>query len=93
MKAGLPLIKIVLSPLAKTISTPLGLTAAASATDAAVHKRTFGSGCPLDLSSRMTTMAISNKEMNDIMKTVKSPEQSGLLIKGVTETIKNKAKE
>ena len=68
IKAGLPLIKIVLSPLAKTILTPLGLTAAASATDAAVHKKMFGSGFPLDLSSRMTTMIISNKEMNDIMK-------------------------
>ena len=83
MKPGLTLIKIVLIPLAKTILTPSGLTAAASATDAAVHKRMFGSGYPLDLSSRMTTMTISNKEMNDIMKTVKSSEQSGLLIKGV----------
>ena len=45
----------------------------------------FGSG--------NTTLIISNEEINDIMKIVKSLEESGLLIKGVSETIKNKAKE
>ena len=35
---------------------------------------------------------MSNNEMNDIMKIIKSLEESGLLIKGVSETIKNKAK-
>ena len=45
----------------------------------------FGSG--------VITLIISNKEMNDIMKTVKSLEESGLLIKGVSETVKNEAKE
>ena len=35
---------------------------------------------------------ISNEEMNDIMKMIKSLEESGLLIKGVSETIKNEAK-
>ena len=43
--------------------------------------------------SGTTTLIISNKEMNDIMKIVKSLEESGLLIKGVGERIKNKAKE
>ena len=38
-------------------------------------------------------MIISNEEMNDIMKIVKSVEESGLLIKGVSQTIKNEAKE
>ena len=46
----------------------------------------------LDLASR-TTWIISNEEMNDIVKIVKSLEKSGLLIKGVSETIKNEAKE
>ena len=64
---------------------PLGLTAAASVTDAAVHKKMFGSDT--------TTLIISNEEMNDITKIVKSLEESGLLIKGVSETIKNEAKE
>ena len=41
------------------------------------------------LESGTTTLIISNEEMNDIMKIVKSPEESGLLIKGVSETIKN----
>ena len=45
----------------------------------------FGSG--------FTALIISHEEMNDIMKIVKSLEYSGLLIKGVGETIKNEAKE
>ena len=44
------------------------------------------------LGSGFTTLIISNEGMNDIMKIVKSPEDSGLLIKGVSETIKNEAK-
>ena len=39
------------------------------------------------------TLKISNEEMNDIMKIIKSPEESGLLIKGVSEAIKNETKE
>ena len=72
-------------PLAKSVLIPLGLTAAASATDAAIHKKMFRSG--------FTTLIISNEEMNEIMKVINSLEESGLLIKGVSETIKNKAKE
>ena len=41
----------------------------------------------------MTTLIISNEKISDIMKTVKFLEESGLLIKGVSDTIKNKAKE
>ena len=59
--------------------------AAASATDAAIHKKMFR--------SEFSSLIISNKEMEDIMKIVKSLEASGLLIKGVSETIKNEAKE
>ena len=40
----------------------------------------------------ITTLVISNEEMNDIMKIVESLEESGLLLKGVNETIKNEAK-
>ena len=43
--------------------------------------------------SGFTTVIISNEEMNYIMKIVKCLEESGLLIKGVSETIKNEAKE
>ena len=42
--------------------------------------------------SGMTTFIISNEEMNDIMKIVKSLEESGLLIKGVSEAIENEQK-
>ena len=68
-------------PLAKSVLIPLGLTAAASTTDAAIHKKMLGSGT--------TTLIISNKGMNDIGKMIKSLEKSGLLIKGVSETMKN----
>ena len=45
------------------------------------------------LGSGFATLIISNEEMNDIMKIVKFPEESGLLIKDFNETIKNEAKE
>ena len=41
--------------------------------------------------SRFTTLIISNEEMNNIMKIVKSLQESGLLIRDVSETIKNEA--
>ena len=85
LKTGLPLTGNVLKQLAKSVLIPLGLTAAASATDAAIHNKIFGSG--------MTTLIISNEEMNDIMKIVNSPEESRLLIKDVSKTIKNEGKE
>ena len=84
LRTGLPLIGNVLKPLAKSILIPLGLTAAVSATDAAIRKKMFGSGT--------MTLTISNKEMND-MKIVKSLEESGVLIKGISEAIKDEAKE
>ena len=43
--------------------------------------------------SGTTTLVISNEEMNDIMKIVKSLEESGLVINGVSQTMKNEAKE
>ena len=43
--------------------------------------------------ANQTTLILSNEEMSDTMKIVKSLEESGLLIKGVSETIKNEAKE
>ena len=45
------------------------------------------------LESGFTSLIISNEEIEDIMKIVKSLEDSGLLIKGVSETIKNEVKE
>ena len=72
------LIENVLKSLAKSILIPLGLTTVASGTDAVIHKEKFGSG--------FATLIISNEEMNDIIKIVKSLEEAGLLIKEVSET-------
>ena len=44
LKTGLPLIKNVIKPLAKSVLIPLGFIAAASAADAAIHKKILGSG-------------------------------------------------
>ena len=79
------LIGKVLKPLVKTILIPLVLTAASSATNAAIHERMLG--------SVFITLIISNEEINDIIKIVTSVEESGLLIKYVSEIIKNEAKE
>ena len=85
LKPGLPLMKNILKPLAKSVLIPLGLTAVALATVAAIYKKMFGSGT--------TTLIISNKEMNDILKIIKSFEESGLLIKRVIVLLQLKMKQ
>ena len=85
LKTELPLIKNVIKPSAKSVLIPLGLTAAASAADAGIHKKILG--------SKNTTLIISNDEINDIIKITKSLEDSDLLLKGVTETVQNDVKE
>ena len=65
--------------------TRLGLTASASATDVAIHKKMLESG--------ITTLIISTEQINDIMEIVEYFEESGLLIRGISETIQNKVKE
>ena len=85
MTAGLRLMKSVLTPLAKNVLLPSGLSARMSATDAAIQKKIYGLGT--------AALIISNEEMKDIIKIVKSREESGSLIKGISETIKNETKE
>ena len=80
LKTGLPLLKSVIKPLGL-----LGLTATSSAIDAGVQKKIYGSGT--------TTLVISNEEMNDLMKIVLALEDSSVLLKGVTKTIKNETNE
>ena len=87
LKTGLPLMKSVIKPLTKSVLTPLGLTAAASAADAGIHKKISESG------HNNTTLIISNNEMDGILKIVKSLENSGVLLKGISETIQHEAKE
>ena len=79
-----PLMKVAM-PLAKNVLAPLGLSAAMSAIDGSIKKKMLGSGA--------TTLIISNDEMGDILKIVKSLEDSGILLKGVSETIQHEAKE
>ena len=86
LKTGLTLIKNVIKPLAKSVLFPLGLTTAASAADAGIHKKILGSG-------NTTTLIISNDEMNDVIKIVNYLEDSGLLLKGVIGTVQNEVKE
>ena len=89
LRTGLPLMKSVIKPLAKSVLLPLGLTASASAADPGIHKKVLGSGSD----HNNTILIISNDEMDDILKIVKSLEDSGVLLKGVGETIQNETKE
>ena len=82
--------KNVIKPLAKSVLIPLRLTAAASAADAGIHKKIFGSG---NHTSHNTILIISSDKMKDIIKIVKYLEDYGLLMEGVSETIQNEAKE
>ena len=79
-----PLMKVAM-PLAKNVLARLGISAAMSAIDGSIKKKMFGSGT--------TTLIISNDEMDDILKLVKSLEDSNVLLKGVRETIQHEAKE
>ena len=79
-----PLMKVAVL-LAKNILVPLEITVAASAVDAGILKK-----IPV---SRTTTLIISKEEMNGIMKIVQALEDSNILLKGVTKTIKNETKE
>ena len=83
-KLASPLTKVAI-PLAKNILASLGITAAASAVDGGFEKKIDGSGT--------TTLIISNKEMNDIIKIVQALEDSNILLKGFSKTIKNETKE
>ena len=80
LKTGFPLLKSVIKLLGL-----LGLTAASSAIDARVKKKISGSGT--------TTLVISREEMKDIMKIVQTLEDSNILLRNVTKTIKHKTKE
>ena len=78
-----PLIKVGL-PLAKNVLAPLGLTAAMSAIDGSILNKIHGSGVKL---------IIEQEDMNDIMKTIEALENSGILLKGVSNSIENETKE
>ena len=74
----------VAMPLAKNVLAPLGLSAAMSAIDESMQKKKHGSGIKL---------IIEQEDMKDIMKIIKALENSSILLKGVSKTIKNETKE
>ena len=75
-----PLMKVAV-PIAKNVLARLGITAATSSIDAGIQKKIHGSGA--------TTLIIPNEEMNDIMEIVRALEDSNILLKRVTKTMKN----
>ena len=79
LKTRFYLVGNVFKRLGKSVLVPLELTVAASVTDAAIHKKMFGSS--------FTALIISNEEMK-YPKIVKSFDESGLLVEGVSKTIK-----
>ena len=72
--------------LGKNILAPLGVSAAMSATDAAIQKKINGSGNLKN--SGIKTINFSNEDLNDMTKIVKALENSGVLMKGITKTLK-----
>ena len=74
LKTGSPLMENVIKPLAKSVLIPLGLTTTASAVDTGIQTK---------LGLRTGILIISNVELEDTMKIVKSTEEFRLLIKSV----------
>ena len=83
-KLAVPLMKVAV-PLSKNILAPLGITAAASVIDAGIQKKIHDAGT--------TTLIISNEKINVIMKILQALEDSNILLKGVTKSVKNETKE
>ena len=82
LKVGLPLITNILQPLDESVLIPFGLTATVLTADAEIHKKIPAFG--------KKTLVILNEEMKDIKK--KPFEDSGLIVKDVTQTIENETK-
>ena len=84
-----PSMKVAM-PLAKNVLPPLGLTAAMSAIDGSIQKKIHGSGAAKGAGVKLIT---GQEDMNNIMKITEALENSGILLKGVSKTIENEAKE
>ena len=81
MRVSLPLMKNLLTLLAKFVLLALGVTEVVPATNAAIQKKIHELG--------ITLLIFSNKEMKHILEMVKHLGKSGLLVKGVSKTIEN----
>ena len=84
MMSPLPLKKNLLTPLTKSFLVLLGLTTAASVTDASIQNKIYGS---------KTTLVFSSEEIHDIIKIYKSLKDIGLLMKGIRKTVESELKE
>ena len=93
LKTGLPLIKNVIKPLAKSALIVLRATAGVSGADSGIDTSSTSHNRPSSSASHTNTvLIISNDEMKDVLKIVKYLEDSSLLPEGVSETIQNEAK-
>ena len=81
MRVSLPLMKNLLTLLAKFVLLALGVTAVVPATNAVIQKKVHELG--------ITLLIFSNKEMKHILEMVKHLRKSGLLVKGISKTIEN----
>ena len=72
LQTGLPLMKNVPKPIAKSVLIQLGLTTTTLAADVVILKKL--------ISARTIAVIISNEEMGDVMKIIKFPEESRLLV-------------
>ena len=81
------LIKPVIS-VGKNILAPLGLSAAMSATDAAIQKKMYGSGDMV----KFTTSIISNNDLDDLIKIITALEEHHILLEGANKTIEKNEK-
>ena len=81
--AVIPLMGNVLTPLAKNLLLQLGLLVRKLAADVAIQKKSYGSG-------HLSEILVKKREETwDIMKRAESLEESGILVKGIRETVKN----
>ena len=78
-----PLMKVTML-LANNLLAPLGLGLAMSEIDGSIQKKIHCSEVKL---------IIEQEDMKDIMKIIKALENSGILLKGESKTIKNETKE
>lgn len=84
MRTGLPWMKNLVTPLAKSVFVLLGLTETASEAYAVIQEKRFG--------SRMRTLILFNDKRDDVMKIVTSHENADLLRVGVSETVETEVK-
>ena len=72
-----------LATLAQSVLLEFGLSSAMLAADTVIQKKIYG--------TTTRALIISNEELEDIIKIVKLHEESGWILKRISETVKNEA--